>query len=828
MINFLKQLNLLKITLGILLFFLFTNTIAQNYIVSGIIKGGHDNLAFATIYLKGTTKGVNSNDAGNYSLKLEKGLHTLVFKYIGYSKQEIEINLTENKILNVNLIAEGVLLQEVTIKSGEDPSYAIIRKAIKKRKFYFNEVKEYSCQSYIKGLQRLNHVPEKIKKLIKFTTGEKIDSTQLGVIYLSESESNYFFQKPNKEKEIMFSSKISGENKNFSFNQLSQLKFNFYDNLVTIKGISDRPIISPLNKNAFLYYKFYLVGTIIEDGKIINKIKIKPKRNTDPCFTGIIYIQDKTWRLTSLDLNLTKENKINFVDTLSIKQIQAPILNDSIWMPVNHNLSFSFNFMGIKGSGYFNATVRNYNLYPNFNKKTFSNEKLLIEDGANKKDSNYWNLNRLAPLTKEENRDYLKKDSVSKIEDSEKYKDSIDKKRNRMRLANILIGYKYNKTKNGLSISVPGIIKNGIQYNTIEGINLNCYFSINKQFEDYRSHSINGRIRYGLSNSLLGGEIGYNYFYNPKKNSRVGFKFQSIVEQFNSSDPINPLVNSLYTLFKNDNYMKLYKETAIESSYFNEVINGVFFNSVIKYAQRDLLINSSDLLIIDDKIKLFTSNIPNASITSDSVYFNSNAFTAEATISIRFKQKYISMPNKKIITGSKYPRISITYKKAIPVFFSKINYDLASAMIYDEVNLSLLGKIAYRIKVGGFLNTKKIAFMDFKHFLGNQTILNTNEYLGSYRLLPYYEFSADRWYIESHIEHHFNGFLVNKIPLIKKLRLQEVIGGHLLMNNRLSKYYEINFGIENILNALRIDYVLSYGINNEVNSGFTIGVISRL
>ena len=89
MINFLKQLNLLKITLGILLFFLFTNTIAQNYIVNGIIKGGDENLAFATIYLKGTTKGVNSNDAGNYSLKLEKGIHTLVFKYIGYSKQEI-------------------------------------------------------------------------------------------------------------------------------------------------------------------------------------------------------------------------------------------------------------------------------------------------------------------------------------------------------------------------------------------------------------------------------------------------------------------------------------------------------------------------------------------------------------------------------------------------------------------------------------------------------------------------------------------------------------------------------------------------------------------
>ncbi len=826
--KFYTQINMFKNILNIFLYFLCISALSQNYTLSGVVKGDKENLSFATIYLKGTSKVINSNDDGNYSIKLEKGLHTLVFQYIGYSKQEIEINLTENKILNVNLIGEGIKLQEITIISGEDPANRIIRKAIKKRKFYLNQVNEYSCQSYIKGLQRLNYVPEKIKKLIKFKTGDKLDSTQLGVIYLSESESNYFFQKPDKEKEVMYSSRISGENKNFSFNQLSQLKFNFYNNLITIKGLSDRPIISPLNRNAFYYYKFFLIGTIIEDGKVINKIKVKPKRKTDPCFTGIIYIQDKAWRLTSLDLNLTKENKINFVDTLSIKQLHTPILNDTIWMPANHNLSFSFNFMGLKGNGYFNAIVRNYNLYPNFNSKTFSNEKLLIEDGANKKDSNYWNLNRLAPLTKEENRDYTKKDSITKIHGSDAYKDSIDKKRNRFRLPNIILGYEYNKTKKGVSINIPGIIKNGIQYNTVEGINLNYNFSINKEFEDFRAHRINGRIRYGFSNYLLGAEIGYNYFYNPKKNSRIGFKCKSIVEQFNSSDPINPLVNSFYTLFKNDNYLKLYKEKSIESTYYSELINGVFLNSVVKYSHRDFLENSTDLLIVDDKVKLFTSNIPNKDFSSESFYFNSNAFTAELSLSIRFKQKYISIPNKKIFSKSKFPRLNLTYKKAFPILFSKLNYDLVSAMIYDEINLALLGKLGYRLKVGSFLNTKKIAFMDFKHFLGNQTILNTNEYLGSYRLLPYYQFSADQWYIESHIEHHFNGFLVNKIPLIKKLRLQEVIGGHLLMNNNLKQYYEINFGIENILNILRIDYVLNYGINNEVKSGFTIGIISKL
>ncbi|MEI8137509.1 MAG: DUF5686 family protein, partial [Bacteroidota bacterium] len=271
------------------IFFLQTN-FAQQYVLSGKITSQGESLPFATIYLKGTTKGVNSNNEGKYSLKLDKGKYIIVFQYVGYSKQEIEVDLIENKILNVNLKSDGIALQEIIVKAGEDAAYPIMRKAIKKRKIFSNQVNEYSCQSYIKGLQRLINLPDKFKKLIKITSGEKVDSSIYGVIYLSESESNYYFKKPYKEKEIMFSSRVSGASKSFSFNQLSQMKFNFYDNLISIRGISDRPFVSPLNANAFLYYKFKLLGTINEDGKIFNKIEIKPKRKTDPCFTGIIYI----------------------------------------------------------------------------------------------------------------------------------------------------------------------------------------------------------------------------------------------------------------------------------------------------------------------------------------------------------------------------------------------------------------------------------------------------------------------------------------------------------------------------------------------------------
>ncbi|MDO8999391.1 MAG: DUF5686 and carboxypeptidase regulatory-like domain-containing protein [Bacteroidota bacterium] len=817
-----------KLSLVFILSFFLQTLFAQQYTLSGKITSSGENLPFATIYLKGTTKGVTSNDDGNYSIKLDKGKYTVVFQYVGYSKQEVIVDITENKILNINLKSDGIALQEIIVKAGEDPAYPIMRKAIKKRKLYSNQVEEYSCQSYIKGLQRLINLPEQFKKLIKITSGEKVDSSLYGVIYLSESESNYYYKKPNKEKEIMFSSRVSGESKSFSFNQLSQMKFNFYENLISIRGISDRPFVSPLNANAFLYYKFRLLGTINEDGKIFNKIQVIPKRKTDPCFMGMIYIQENSWRLTSVDLKLTKDNKLNFVDTLSIRQLHAPIAGDSIWMPINHNFSFYFKFFGISGDGYFNATVKNYNLTPNLDDKFFSNEIFVVEDGANKKDSNYWTSNRPAPLTSEENKDYRKKDSTEKVQDTDRYKDSVDKKSNKLRAADIFVGYTYNKTKDRISVSIPGIITNGIQYNTVEGVNLIYNFSVNKEYENLKAHRFNGKLRYGFSNYLWGGEVGYNYFYNPKKFSRIGIKAKSIIEQYNQLDPISPLVNSIYTLFRNENFMKAFKETGVETSYFTELTNGVFFSSLVKYVERDALRNTSDRLIIDDKTKLFSSNDPRNDFNHDSLFKTNNAFTGEITFSFRFKQKYVSLPNQKIVTGTKYPKLSVTYKKAFPVLNTTADYDLASAMIYDEINLGLFGRLGIRLKGGGFVNTKKLLFMDFKYFLGNQTIFNTNDYLSSFRLLPYYTFSADKWFTEAHAEHHFNGFIINKIPILKKLKFQEVVGAHLLMSNKLKQYYEINFGLENIFNVLRVDYVLGYGINNKVNSGFTIGINTKL
>ncbi|MGZ3931237.1 MAG: DUF5686 and carboxypeptidase regulatory-like domain-containing protein [Bacteroidia bacterium] len=810
-----------------LIYFLLTFSLsAQLYTLSGKITDSKNNpLPFASVIIKGTTNGTNSNADGKYSLRVKPGQYEIVFQYVGYRKEVKSVIISGDATLDAVMVSDNYELKEVVIKAGEDPAYEVIRQAIKKRKFYLKQVNAYTCHAYIKGLQRLKEIPKGFGKLLKITTGNNpLDSSLLGVIYLSESESKYHFRKPSDEKEIMFSSKVSGDNKAFSFNQLSDMKFNFYENLVTIDGLSDRPFISPISENAFLTYRYKLLGTTFEDGKMINKIQVIPKRNTDPCFHGTIYIQENSWRIHSADMYLTKEAKIDFVDTLKIRQLHASVKGDTLWMPVQLNFSFNFKFLGFKGDGYYNAVISDYDLSPTFPKKFFKNEILKVEDGANKKDTSYWKDNRPIPLTKEEVDDYRKKDSISKITGSKRYQDSVDKKMNKFRLQSLLMGYNYQNTHKKTHFSTTGLLTSGVQYNTVEGINASMNLSYRKEYEDYRSLGFNGSARYGFTNKLWGGRLGWTYFQKPEKFQGFGATVQSMVQQFNESNPISESMNTLYTLYGNDNYMKLYRKTSAELTYRREIFNGVYFNASAEYAERDPLKNTDNRLIHDDPNKLFTSNDPQRPATDTALFKTNNAFVLEANFSFRFKQKYYTMPHRKIVSGSKYPRLNVGYRKAIPGLNTQADYDLVMGSLADDIRIGLIGTFMYRIKGGYFLRNNTMYFMDYKHFNGNQTVLSNPNYLNSFRLLPYYMYSTNKWYAEAHAEHHFNGFLVNQIPLLKKTKIQEVIGAHALFNDRVDQYYELTFGLEKIFQIIRVDYVVGYGPYGKFTQGFMIGL----
>lgn len=811
----------------LILFLIIFNTVsAQIFTVKGKVIGANkEPLPFANIYLKGTSIGTNSNEEGNFTLKLKPGEHELVFQYVGYAKKIEKINLTGDLTLDVSLLNEGVVLKEIEVKAGENPANIIIRKTIKKRKYYLTQVNDYSCNVYIKGLQRLKGISKSVMKMIKMADKDIKDSSDLlGVVYLSESQSEFNYKDKNNIKEIMLSSKVSGSSRAFSFNQYRYLNYNFYENLIEMQDVSNRPFVSPINENAFLYYRYKLLGSFFEDGKEINKIEVTPKRETDPCFTGIIYIQENTWRLTSINLFLTKKNKINFVDTITVKQIFTPVSGDSIWLPTASNMGFEFSIFGFRGNGYFNSVLYNYNLQPNFDKKFFSEEVGIIAKGANKKDSAFWEQNRPIPLTEEEKKDYHKKDSVAKIVEDPKYIDSMDRRSNKFKFKDIINGYTYEKRNKNLRIQMPGIKDAGIQYNTVEGINLSYKFDLEKSDSNLRIHRLNGRVRYGFTNLLWGGELDWDYLFNHNKFRGIGVNVKNIVEQYNSRDPISQLVNSAYTLLLNQNYMKLYKEAGASVNFRTELAKGIRGSVVLKYAERTPLVNKTDLLLIDDNKLLFTSNDPLHPTREDSVFKKNNSFMVNLQLNFRFKQRYYNIAGFRNYAYNKYPRLSVFFTTAIPLNSQSANFDLLGAQVRDEINCGLFGDFNYNIRAGWYTRVKSIYYMDYRHFNGNQTILSNNDHLNSFKLLPYYSLSTKNWYAELHSEHHFNGFIINKIPVVKKLFIQEVVGFHAMVNDRTDRYFELSFGLKNIFKFFRVDYVLSFKENNKLGNGVLIGI----
>ena len=810
----------------LILFFLFSflKHHSQTLSLTGKITDGKEPLPFATVILKGTDYITTSNVDGNFTFKLKPSRYQLEIHYLGFKKKTLDLNLQTDKFLLIEMEPEGFKL-EVDINAGEDPSYPIMRKAIKARPIFYQPVDNYSCKSYIKGLQKLGSIPKKLGTMIKLMGGNPSDTGEMkGVIYNSESESRYYFMKPKYEKEIMYSSRVSGNSGGFSFNQLhDMLLLNCNEALIRMGGVSQRPFISPLNEKAFSYYRFFLLGKSATDEGVINKIKVVPKRKTDPCFTGIIYVQDSTWRLTGVDLMVYKEAKIDFLDTLSIRETFAPVKGDSIWMLVNLSLNFSFNALGFNGRGYFNAAISDYNFTDKKEKSFFGNEVFVVEAGANKKDETYWRESRSLQLTDEEIKDYARKDSIEKIRDQPAYKDSVERVNNKFEWSDLLTGYNFTKHKKNLSFDLPGIITNGIQYNTVEGVNLTYKMNLRKKFEKNKLFSAFGTLHYGFANKLPGIELNLNYRFNATRNGFVGLTATSLVRQYNDRQPVLPLVNSLASLLLNVNPMKLFFQQGGSFNGGMEVTNGITLFTEVGYFRRSSLENTSKKLLIDNPQLYFTSNTPDHAAISENPS-TSNILQITVSGTIKFKQRYITLPDDRVRLGSKYPAIHFSLQAGLPIGLANVNYQKLTLSVNDVVRFGLVGRLRYKFVAGSFLLQKAQTFYDYTHFIGNQLPYYQGDYLNGFRLLPYYQFSTNSWFIEAHMEHHFNGWLFSRVPGLRQLPWQEVVGLNLLSTGENPLYLEANLGIERIFKILRCDYVFRYEPGKQPVHGVVVGM----
>ena len=793
-----------------------------DFLSAGIVSGkitdeNNQPLPFVTVYIKNTSIGTTANVDGQYNLNLESGNYILCFKLIGYKSTYESIVVAGNSIINIRLQPESFNLKEIEVKAnGEDPAYAIIRAAIKKRKFYQEQVDGYSCDIYIKGEQRITKKPKKIMGIEVDPEGD-IDSTT-GIVYLSESVSKFNFKQKNKIKEEMISSKVSGDNKAFSYNQASDMLFNFYENSLEVAGLSERGFISPISNNAMFSYRYKLVGIFYEDGIRINKIQVIPKRKNDPVFSGILNIMEDTWRIHSLQLMLTKEAQIDFVDTLRINQIFVPI-NKDVWLPFSNKFTFDFGVLGIKGDGMYVSVNSNYLIDPDFPKHFFTNEIMKVNDDANKKDSSYWKESRPIPLTTEEEYDYRKRDSLYRLKNSKPYADSVDRKKNKFKFKDIFFGYDHENTFKKQYFSITGPLE-GIQFNTVQGFNLSTELSFYKFYENKKSYKLGGDLGYGFTNKDLYGSVFAAYLYKPQKFAKFTFTFGKEYTQFNNNRPILPLINSLYTLLNEQNFMKIYLKYFINISHTSELMNGFYFSPTAEYANRISLINKSDFRLVKSKYD-YTSNNPTDTSSHGYSFEANKSLTLNLQIRYVFQQRYYTAPNVKYIMGSKYPTLIANYKKGINALGSSVNYDLITLGLEHHLNLKWLGNSTYSITAGSFINNRRMYFMDFYHFNGNQTLFSGFG-LSDFQLLEYYKNSTNNQFMEGHFEHNFGGFFLTKIPLVNKLKLQEIGKISILTSDGKNAYAEVSVGVQRI--GFRADFVTGFSNQKKISSGIRIGL----
>ena len=791
--------------------------------ISGTIRSAAEAkpLAFSSVLIKGSTKGVSANSNGFYTINLDPGEYILVAQFVGYSSVEKKIRLSDTAVqVNFELTLQQYHLREVLVKSGgEDPAYSIIRNAIKNRETHLREIKQFSCEVYIKGQLQLRNYPASFMgQKVDFEDG---DTSKRKMIFLSETLAKYSVEEPDKRKVEVLSTKVSGRSDGFGFS--SPQIISFYENTISIgRSLNPRGFISPVASNALSFYNYKFEGTFYESGKEISRIKVTPRRAYEPLFTGYIHISENDWRIQSVDLKLLRSQQLQLLDTLVIQQQYIPVA--SFWVIKNQVIFPSGKFLGFDFFGSFLQVYDQFNLNPGFKPKYFNNTVLKFADSSNKKTLAYWDSIRPLPLMKEELRDYQQKDSLEIIRKDPRYLDSLDRIRNKFRLSSFLLtGQSISVQKKKTRISFPSLAS-AINYNTVEGGVVNYTPGYFKEYTGRKTLAISPVLRYGFANKQFSPSITASYNFGKKYLQNFSVAAGRKVFQYNNSSPVSERLNSLYTLLAEYNYLKIYSADFIKLSYSGGIGNGLRLNANFQFQDRSPLSNLDDMVSWKDYAnRQLTPNFP-AELTSSDMKRNQ---AAVLTLGINWKpgSRYIEYPDRTVDIGSRFPTISASVSQGINgLLGSDVDYTKWRVSINDALNLKLLGKLNYNLTAGGFISAAKTFIPDYQHFNGNQTFLAA-EFLNSFQLAPYYRYSNTAGFsATAHIEYHLNGFISNKIPGFKKLNWFFVTGLNALYADNGTSYQEYFWGIENIFKVLRVDYIQGVEKSGGRPSGFRIAV----
>lgn len=762
-----------------------------------VVDDAQNPIPFANLFITELNTGTSCNQNGEFYYTITAGQYEVVFSALGYVSKRVIIVVEDEDLQWIETLeATSVALDQIVIKAKKrDPAYGIIQNAIDAKQQYISTTNACKTLMYIKATEEIERPTKKNKvediekkDLDKPLPGYKAlnrpqTPDSLSNLNMIELEATLNYQPPNLYKEERTAYKSYGNTEGLYLPVYGETDFNFYKNYLNLAGIVEIPIISPLNRTSILSYKFKLVETFIANERAVYKIKITPRKKGNATLSGHIYINDGLWNIYAIDVKLAKA-ALKFYDAFCVEmKYQEDSLNN--WLVNEQKLSYKTN--AGKATTYKGNTTIYYKDYEydcEFAKNYFGNELSITTKAALEKDANYWQESRLEPLNTKQAQVVAYTDSVEKVINSKPYKDSVQAIYNEIEPLEILwygVGLQnHEKKSNWYFYSLPA----GIDFKIIGGLRYGTGAEYSKIFKNGQRLRAVASGDVGLTYKDLKGDVNASFLYNPHRLGRAGISY--------SSDfAFVTLEDALVQLVQPSNFI-LNDQIGLRHSF--ELFNGMYLNTNAYYFWRRPIPTNFK--------SVYELWFPKQNLEGEveqPIQFNPyQALITEIGLSYTPAQKYLTEPNRKLVLGSKWPTFSLTYQKGWQNFLgSDINFDYLGFNIDHNLVLGQFGTSKYAIETGRFLNAKNLGPIEVKRFRRADRFFFFNP-LQSYQALDTL-LTTKEYFLETHYIHHFNGALINNIPIIKKLDLRVVAGaGAMWLQENNFQHYEGFAGLERI------------------------------
>jgi len=822
-----------------ILLLLFVNNITAQKLTT--IKGKvfdaktKEPLAFVDVILKGTYVGVSTDLDGQYLIQTKNPSDTIQVAYLGYKTLELPIKKETKQKMDFFLEEEGYKLDNVTIlgKKGKyrkknNPAVDLMRNVIANRdKNRIESQDYYEFDKHEKLELDFNNITEEFKNRKSFKNfqflWEYLDTSTVNgrvylPIYIREILGKVYYRKdPKVKKEIRHAVNMTSFDEVLDAQSLTSIIDLLYQDVDLYENdvqLLDNNFLSPMAPWALNYYRFYIQDTTFVNNKEAIHLAFIPRNKTFIGFTGDIYISnDGRYSLLKAVLGITKDISMNFVRDIKVVQEFSEL--DSVYIlnrdEITLDIALSKGGIGMYASRINSAENHKFTPPDDLSVYDYPEEVNTLKD-AFKRDELYWDKNRLDPLSAKQEGIYTMIDTLKTVP---AYKRFI------WATKVITTGY------------IPaglvdfGKISNFVTGNQVEGARFRL--GVESAFRKGRKYQARSYVAYGTRDkrwkykgSLLW-SFNEDFIENPRNFLEVSYRhdvvFPGLKLEFIEDD------NLLTSIRRGEATQMLFVDS-YNADYTQESEVG-FWKVGVEHRERRAYgsLGVAESPTTDNPERLFVDG--NGSRITD-VTSSELSFAAEFSPNTAFVQgREIRVPIKSI-----HPRFQLSYRGGFNVLGGDHSYHNISIQMKKRVPLSVLGVADLQVQVGGVFGSN-IPFVLLYIPRANQAYSFQPT---SFNTMNFMEFVSDK-YARLSWQHFPDGYFLNRIPLIKKLKLKEVFGfkiihgglndindprvnrdliqfnqdadGNLLTTTFDGKkpFMEYSVGVYNIFRFLRFDFV---------------------